>query len=58
MTAQVNRAKARMVAMGYSHVKEVDSLETFAPTAPATSNRLVASMARKMDWDLRHKYVD
>ena len=47
-----------MVAMGYSHVKEVDCLETFAPTAPATSNRLVASMARKMDWDLRHKYVD
>ena len=50
----VARAKARMVAMGYSQVEGVDYFETFDPTASATSNRLVAAMACKLDWDLRH----
>ena len=54
----VDRAKARMVAMGYSQVEEVDYLETFAPTVSATSDRLVAAMAYKLDWDLRHLDVD
>ena len=54
----VDRAMAHMVAMGYSQVEGVDYFETFAPTASATSNRLVAAMACKLDWDLRHLDVD
>ena len=54
----VDRAKARMVAMGYSQVEGVHYFETFAATASATSNRLVAAMACKLDWDLRHLDVD
>ena len=54
----VDRAKARMVAMGYSQVEGVDYFETFAPTASPTSNRLVAAMACKLDWDLRHLDAD
>ena len=44
--------------MGYSQVEGVNYFETFAPTASATSNRLVAAMACKLDWDLRHLDVD
>ena len=47
-----------MVTMGYSQVEGVDYFETFAPTASATSNRLEAAMACKLDWDLRHLDVD
>ena len=47
-----------MVAMGYSQVEGVTYFETFAPTASATFNRLVAAMACKLDWDLRHLDVD
>ena len=54
----VYRAKASMVAMGYSQVEGVDYFETFASTASATFNRLVAAMACKLDWDLRHLDVD
>ena len=54
----VDRAQARRVAMGYSQVEGVDYLTTFAPTASATLNRLVAAMACKLDWDLRHLDVD
>ena len=36
----------------------VGYFETFAPTPSATSNRLVAAMACKLDWDLRHVDVD
>ena len=54
----VYRAKVRMVTMGYSQVEGVDYFETFAPTASATSNRLEAAMACKLDWDLRHLDVD
>ena len=50
----VDRAKDRMVAMGYSQVEGVDYFETLAPTASATYNRLVAAMACELDWDLRH----
>ena len=50
----VDRAKARKVAIGYRQVEGVDYFEAFAPTASATSNRLVAAMACKLDWVLRH----
>ena len=53
-----DRAKARIVAMGYSQVEGVDYFETFAPTASATFNRLVVAMACKLDWNLRHLNVD
>ncbi|CAN0044804.1 unnamed protein product, partial [Sphacelaria rigidula] len=54
----VDRAKARMVAEGYSQVEGIDYFDTFDPAASATSNRLVAAMACKIDWDLRHLDVD
>ncbi|CAN0055908.1 unnamed protein product [Sphacelaria rigidula] len=54
----VDRAKACIVAMGYRHAKEVDQLETFTPTASVTPNRLMAGMADKLYWDLRHLDVD
>ena len=47
-----------MVAKGYSQVEGVDYFDTFAPTAPSTSSRLVAAMACKLDWDLRDMGVD
>ena len=47
-----------MVAMWYSQVAGVDYFETFAATASASPNRLVAAMACKLDWDLRHLDVD
>ncbi|CAM9185260.1 unnamed protein product [Sphacelaria rigidula] len=55
----VDRATARMVAMGYSQVEGVDYFEdAFAPTASATSNRLVAALSCKLGWDLRHLNAD
>ena len=54
----VDRPNARVVAMGYSQVEGVDYFETFAPAASGTSNKLVAAMACKLDWDLRHSDVD
>ena len=54
----VDRAKVRMVAMGYSQIERVYYFETFALTASATSNRLVTAMACRLDWDLRHLGVD
>ena len=47
-----------MVARGYSQVEGVDYFGTFAATASTTSNSLVAAMACKLDWDLRHLDVD
>ena len=46
----VDRAKARMVAMGYSQTERVDYFETFASAVSATSRRLVAAMSCKLDW--------
>ena len=54
----IDRAKAQLVAKGYSQVEGVDYFETFAPTASTTSNRLIAAMACKLDWDLRRLDVD
>ena len=52
----IERAKARLVANGFS--QRVDYVETFTPTASTTSNRLIAAMACKFDWDLRQLDVD
>ena len=38
--------------------KAIDYFDTFTPTASTTSNRLVAAMACKLDWDLRHLDAD
>ena len=54
----IDRAKARLVDKGYSQVEGVDYFDTFAPTASTTSNRIVAAMGRKLDWDLRHLDID
>ena len=54
----IDRANARKVAMGYRQVEGVDYVGMFAPTASASSNRLVAAMACKLDWDRRHLDVD
>ena len=54
----IDRAKARFVAKGYNQVEGVDFFDTFAPTASTTSNRLVAAVACKLDWDLRQLDVD
>ncbi|CAM9996736.1 unnamed protein product [Sphacelaria rigidula] len=43
-----------MVATGCSQVEGIYYFDTFAPTASSTSNRLVAAMACKLDWDLKH----
>ena len=48
----IDRAKARLVATGYGQVERVGCFDTFASTASATSNRLVAAMVRTLDWDL------
>ena len=50
---RADKAKARMMAMGYHQLEGVDYFENVAPTTSATSNRLVADMACKLSWDLR-----
>ena len=52
------RVKARVVAMGYSQVEGVDYFEASAPATSATSNRVVAAMACKLNWGLSHLDVD
>ena len=54
----IDRAKARFVAKGYSHVEGVDYFDNFAPTATITSNRLVVAMTCKLDWDFMHLVVE
>ena len=44
--------------MGKVVVEEVDDFETFVHTASTTPNTVVAAMAYKLDWDLRHVDVD
>ena len=50
----IDKAKARLVAKGYNQVEGVDYFDMFAPTASTTSTRVVAAMACKLDWDMRH----
>ena len=47
-----------MEAKDYSQVESVDYFDIFAPTASTTSNRLVAAMTCKLDWDFRYLDVD
>ena len=54
----IDRAEARLVAKGYSQVEGVDYFDYFSLTASTTSNRLVAAMACKLDWELRHLDAD
>ena len=54
----IDRAKATLIAKCDSEVEGVDYFDTFVPTASTTSNRPVAAMACKFDWDLRHLDVD
>ena len=49
----IDRAKARLIAKGYTQVEGVHQFELFAPTASTMSNRLIAAMSCKLDWDLR-----
>ncbi|CAM9351520.1 unnamed protein product, partial [Laminaria digitata] len=52
------KGDAHGMIKGFSQRGGVDYFETFAPTASTTSNRLIAAMACKLDWDLRHLDVD
>ena len=54
---RAGRAKARLVANGYSQTEGVDFFYTLGPTASATSDRLVEAMACTLDLDLRHSDV-
>ena len=54
----IDRAKAWLVATSYSQVEGIYYFETFTPTASTASNGLIAAMACKLDWDLRHLDVD
>ena len=54
----IDKSRARLVAKGYSQVEEVDYFDTFALTASTTSNRLVAEVACKLDWDRRRLDID
>lgn len=56
--SMLDRAKARMVDMGYGQVDGIDHFDTSAPTASATSSKLVAAMACKLDPDLWHMDID
>ncbi|CAM9551983.1 unnamed protein product, partial [Sphacelaria rigidula] len=50
----VDRAKAHVVAVGYSQVEGVDYSDIFAPTASATSNTSVAAMAHELDGNITY----
>ena len=47
------KPKARLLATGCSQVHTVDFLETYAPTPPASSVKLLVAIAIKNDWKLR-----
>ncbi len=50
----VVKAKARVVAKGFSQVEGVDYLDTFAPTPATSSIRLLAAFACEKDLDMYH----
>ena len=54
----VTKAKARLVARGYSQVQGVDYLDTFAPTPSMTSIRMLAAFACEHDRPLWHLDVE
>lgn len=45
--------KARLVAKGYSQVSGTDFTETYAPTAKATTIRVVLALATMLNLDLK-----
>ena len=51
---QVVRAKARLVARGFSQREGIDYLETFSPCPCLPSIRLLAAIACELGWDLCH----
>ena len=50
----VVRAKARLVARGFSQREGVDFFETYSPCPSVTSIRLLAAIACDLDWDFVH----
>ena len=48
------RAKARLVARGFSQREGVDYFETFSPCPSITSIRLLAAIACDLGWDMVH----
>lgn len=50
----VVRAKARLVARGFSQREGVDFFETFSPCPSVTSIRLLAAVACHLGWDFVH----
>ena len=53
-SGHVTKAKAKLVARGFSQIEGVDYLETFAPTPAAPSVRLLAAVACEHDMDTYH----
>ena len=51
---RVVKAKARLVARGFSQREGIDFFETYAPTPSASCIRLLASIACELDLDLCH----
>ena len=51
---RVTKAKARLVARGFSQREGIDYFETFAPTPAAGCIRLLAATACELDLDLCH----
>ena len=48
------KAKARLVARGFSQREGIDFFETYAPTPSASCIRLLAAIANECDLDLCH----
>ena len=61
-TGEIVKAKARLVAKGFKQKYGVDYLGTFSPTANATSQRLLVTLACKhnlelLQWDIEQAFV-
>lgn len=48
------RYKARLVAQGYSQKKGIDYEETFSPTIPHSTIRLLFALSAKYNWKFYH----
>ena len=61
-TGKIVNVKARLVAKGFKQQYGVGYLETFSPTANATSQRLLVALACKynlelLHWDIEQAFV-